>query len=112
MKFTVGKKSEFGTYHGNTIYDSEGDSVAMVYGLFQNSTLEELQKFPHCEKELKRAYVLAAAPELLEALEYCRMVIDQMSEKAHGKADRVYCMQILKDGNSIDKAIRKARGEE
>lgn len=101
MKFTVGKKSKFGTLHGNTIYDSEGDSVAMVYGLFQNTSLEELQKFPHCEKELKRAYVLAAAPELLEALEDLKAWSEVHTGLHYTPLDE-----------KVQAAIRKARGED
>lgn len=47
---------------------------------------------------------------VMEALEYARMVIDTLSEKAVGKGDRVYCSSVLKPGNSIDAAIDKARG--
>lgn len=48
---------------------------------------------------------LADVEALVSALRYARDVINTVSEKAHGKADRVYCMSILREGNSIDAAL-------
>jgi hypothetical protein len=40
-----------------------------------------------------------------DELMYARAVIECLSEKAHHRADREYCMRVLKDGNSIDRAL-------
>ncbi len=45
--------------------------------------------------------------DALRALQYARMVIDTLSEKASSKADRDYCQRILKEGNSIDAALEQ-----
>lgn len=66
--------------------------------------------FPMVEHDAN-ARVIGAAPDLVAALEYARLVIDQLSEKAHARADREYCARILRPGNSIDAALDLALGE-
>jgi hypothetical protein len=66
--WVVGTKSEYGTYNANMIFDSQDGSVAMVYGLPSNTTLEKMDDERYAEGKA-RARLIAAAPELLEAAE-------------------------------------------
>ena len=40
--WTIGQEKEFGTYNANMIFDEKGESILMVYGISQNTMLEEL----------------------------------------------------------------------
>jgi hypothetical protein len=66
-QWVVGSKSEYGTYNANMIFDSQGGSVAMVYGLPSNTMLEKMNGEQYADGKA-RANLIAAAPDLLEAL--------------------------------------------
>jgi hypothetical protein len=67
-QWVVGSKSEYGTYNANMIFDSQGGSVAMVYGLPSNTMLEKMNGEQYADGKA-RANLIAAAPDLMEALQ-------------------------------------------
>jgi len=65
----IGNKGDFGTFNPAHIYGNHGaDSVAHVYGVPLHTTLEEVDSARYAAG-LSNARLIAAAPELLEALE-------------------------------------------
>jgi hypothetical protein len=73
-QWVVGSKSEYGTYNANMIFDSQGGSVAMVYGLPSNTMLEKMNGEQYADGKA-RANLIAAAPDLLETLKVARHMI-------------------------------------
>ena len=70
--WTIGQPSEYGTHNANHIF-AGGDGIAHVYGIAMHTTLEEAAKMSRSAEGLANARLLAAAPDLLEAL---RAVLD------------------------------------
>ena len=69
----VGVSSKYGTNNANIIFSNGGESsVATVYGLPMNTKLEEVDS--HYAEGLANARLIAAAPDMLEAL--CALVLN------------------------------------
>ena len=89
--------------NANMIWDcASGESIATVYGIPTQWKLAEVQADPSCVEALGRAYKIAAAPDLLAALEECRNLM-YADNPADGWADAIA---------AADAAIAKARGDE
>jgi hypothetical protein len=77
-QWVVGSKSEYGTYNANMIFDSQGGSVAMVYGLPSNTMLEKMNGEQYADGKA-RARLIAAAPDLLKAAKTIMENLDGMA---------------------------------
>jgi hypothetical protein len=42
--YTIGIKTQFGTFNANTIYDADGKAICVVYGIASNLRLEKLDE--------------------------------------------------------------------
>ena len=60
--WTVGIKKEFGTYNADTIFDENGNSICMVYGIASNHKLEDMSE--RDAEGLAIARRIAKVPEL------------------------------------------------
>lgn len=93
MKWQIGIKGDYGTYNACQIYNESENGVAYVYGIAQNRMLEDLEESDM--EGLRNARLIAAAPELLDAL----IEVVRISDRNHVAWDAAH------------KAIAKARGE-
>ncbi len=71
-----GDKGQFGTFHPASIMVGPKDEeicIGKAYGVYDNTTLEDIQANPdymkHCAEGLANAQLMAAAPDLADALE-------------------------------------------
>jgi hypothetical protein len=71
--WTIGQRGEHATYNPCTIFDGDGNSICMVYGIPTNYTLDDLlndrKSRARYRKGLRNASLLSAAPDLLAAIE-------------------------------------------
>ncbi len=99
--WVVGTKTEFGTHNANMIFDSQDGSVAMVYGLPSNTMLEKMDEERYAEGKA-RARLIAAAPDLLEALKDLEAGYERLKGQGYPVSD---CQKQARA------AIAKATGE-
>ncbi len=65
----LGSPSEFGTHNANIMYDGQGNGVCQIYGIWSHAKLESVIDDPRCADGLAKGFLMAAAPDLLFALE-------------------------------------------
>jgi len=115
-QWTIGNKSQFATHNPSMIYDANGDAVAQVYGVPLHTTLKDAQADPRWAEGLKRARLIAAAPELLAAL---KAAWEGVSDKQRADLNdpRLVPMDVTSIPvlygtlRKIESAIRAAEGE-
>lgn len=95
--WTVGMAGQYGTHNVNIIYAGADNSVATVYGLPMHTKLENIE--PRWTEGLANARLIAAAPELLEALQEIANDPDSFEVLTQWQRDQVRA------------AIAKATGE-
>jgi hypothetical protein len=72
--WTVGVAGRYGTANANIIFSNGGEgSVATVYGLPMHTKLEEVD--PKYAEGMANARLIAAAPEMLEALQVAAVAL-------------------------------------
>ena len=106
-QWVVGSKSEYGTYNANMIFDSQGGSVAMVYGLPSNTMLEKMNGEQYADGKA-RANLIAEAPNLLEKLGWIRQFIEKRGDGVAIKNAKGADIAVWLD--DVDAAIAKATG--
>jgi hypothetical protein len=103
--WTVGARGKYGTHNANIIFSNGGEgSVATVYGLPMHTNLEEVD--PKYAEGMANARLIAAAPELLEALREAYGYVDCIPETAAGGDDAA-----IELARRLRAAIAKATGE-
>src|SRR4051812_14667265 len=99
MIWTVGLNG----HNANTIYDEEGNGVCQVYGVPLHTSVADVP--PRYADGLKRAYEIAAAPDLLASCDSALRVLDYF-----GRGGDV-CESDANVSQALRAAIAKAKGE-
>ena len=103
-KWTVGLKSvSERTFNANTIFNEDGDGVCSVFGIPMHCTLEEILRSRNSSdaEGLKRAFLIAAAPDLHETLEAVKRWFDDWNVECGPAEEALF--------ETIDTALAKAK---
>lgn len=106
----VGSASEFGVHNPNLIQRQDGDSIAQVYGMPMHARIDEVERDPRWAEGLANARLIAAAPDLLAALEASVMDLEFAVALA-GNVNELRANAISIRLASVRAAITKATGE-
>lgn len=100
----VGTKMKYGTVWPDGIFtgpeDHDAIRIASVAGLPMNRKLEELMQDPRNDNSLANARLIAAAPDLLEALRIAENHLDHSDKTDEGQ----YAIDIIRA--AIEKATK------
>lgn len=98
--------------NGNMIYQLGGDvmspAIAQVYGLWANATVSALREDERMREGVANALLIAAAPELLEALEAIIGACDACEGRDDLSLTDVFTEEMEQAARA---AIAKAKGE-
>lgn len=94
----------------NIIYAEDGESefsdtsIASVFGLPQNCTMSEVEGNPRWAEGLKRAHVMAAAPDLLESLKvmtaFCRLKYGNLDPDVYAEIQKAEAICAKAEGKT------------
>ena len=99
-----------GPWHFFTRKDADGYKERVIAKDFDNGETCSLAVIHHCREDEANARLIAAAPELLEALELAKMGLEAAIEKCRANNDSNFLGYAL-TLDKVNLSIAKARGE-